>query len=133
MHTTNYTDTLILVAPDTKAQAGSVPPRPGTIAALQYELLAAAPYALTSDALMVAVEAARRGLGSGQHLALHDEIFAKPRACLRASPLAKSYGWGLHHDKHSKVALVGMETDLYRALEEDGEVVKVPAMRSARR
>lgn len=133
MHTTNYTSTLITVATDTKATAGEVPGRAGTIAALQYELLTAAPYTLTSDALLTAVAARRRGLGPEAHPALMAEIFARPQACLRTSPLAKSYGWGLHHDSEGRVALVGRETDRYAALAADEAVHKVPAMRNARR
>lgn len=132
-HTTNYTNTLILVAPDTKATSGAPPTRPGTIAALQYELLSAAPYTMTSDMLMTAVEARRRGLDATEHDALMSELFSRPRACLRTSPLAKSYGWGLHHDTESRVALVGSETARYRELMADVAVHKVAAMRSTRR
>ncbi|GKY88847.1 DUF6157 family protein [Sinisalibacter aestuarii] len=132
MYSTNYASTLILVAPDTKAVAGQVPARPGTIAALQYDLLAAAPYRYTSDELLTAVEARRRGLGPQAHQALAAEFFARPRACLRTSPLAKSNGWGLHHDAEGRVALVGCETDRYGALVADPSVHKVAAMRSSR-
>ncbi len=52
MHSTNYTDTLIRVSQDCRAMAGTVPPKPGSIAALQYDLLASAPYTRTSDDLL---------------------------------------------------------------------------------
>ncbi|WP_298711512.1 DUF6157 family protein [Micrococcus sp. 2A] len=35
-----------------------------------------------------------------------EAFFAKSQACLRASPLGKRHGWGLHHDAEGRVALV---------------------------
>ena len=63
MHTTNYTDTLILPAPDTKAQAAVAPPTgKGTVAELQYERLAAEVQDLREGLEMVE-ERARTELG----------------------------------------------------------------------
>jgi len=55
-----------------------------------------------------------------------------PHACLRASPLVKTYGWGIHHDSEGKVALVGRQTDEYKKLVQDRDVEKVAGMRSRR-
>ena len=53
MHTTHYTDTLILPAPDTKAQTATAPPTgKGTVAELQYDRLSAGDYLWTSDDLL---------------------------------------------------------------------------------
>jgi len=132
MHTINYQNTLILVATDCAATHGTAPTKPGTVAALQYEMLRDAPYALTSDDLLVAVEAVRRGIGTDEHEALRAEIFAKPQACLRASPLVKTYGWGLHHDDLGRVALVGCDTSDYARMAADPALAKAPGMRSRR-
>ncbi len=131
-YTTNYTDTLILVAEDCKVAQGTVPTKAGTIAALQYELLRDAPYALTSDALLIAVEARRKDIPSDELDALADVFHSRGQACLRASPLAKTYGWGFHHDAEGKVALVDMSSPRYAALIEDEETAKTRAMRSSR-
>ncbi len=115
MHTTNYLDTFIVIAADCPAAAGTPPTRPGTIAALQYEIIAASPYRYTSDDILVEVLARRRGV-DGDRAALRAELFAKPQACLRASPLVKQYGFGLHHDGQGRVAAYGVETADYQRL-----------------
>jgi hypothetical protein len=57
-------------------------------------------------------------------------FFAKPQACLRTSPLAKQYGWGLHHDGDGRVALYGVETGEYRRLASGGASRVIAAVRS---
>jgi hypothetical protein len=123
MHTTNYRDTLITPSPDCRVSTGTVPEKPGTVAAVQHALLAR-PYAMTSDDLLHAAHAERGGEMS------RETFFAKPQACLRASPLVKQFGWGIHHDAEGRIALLGMESDAYRALLDDPAVKKVPGMRS---
>lgn len=124
-YTTNYRDTLITASPDTPVQVGTVPEKPGTVAAIELELLAK-PYAMTSDELLHAVHRARGGEKSVT------EFFAKPQACLRASPLVKQFGWGVHADGQGRIAAIGMETPAYRKLLDDPAVAKVPGMRSKR-
>lgn len=126
MHSTNYFDTLITVSPDCPVASSAAPVKPGTIAERQYARLAAAPHAMTSDALLLAVERDRKGAVSAE------AFLARPRACLRASPLVKRHGFGLHHDSQGRVALVAMESPDYARLLADPAVVKRPGMRSAR-
>lgn len=52
---------------------------------------------------------------------------------MRTSPLAKTYGWGIHFDDEAKVALVPMGSTQYDALRNDPEVTKTQAMRSSRK
>lgn len=130
MHSINYTNTLITMAEDCPAATARAPEKPGTVAALQYEMLAAAPYKLTSDDLLVEVEARRKG--ASDKAALRAALFSKPQACLRASPLVKTYGFGLHHDGQSRVALIPAESPRYAELLADPAVKKRPGMRSAR-
>jgi hypothetical protein len=61
-----------------------------------------------------------------------EEFFGKSHACMRASALAKTYGWGLHFDSDGRVALVGVETDRYRELASDTSLSHTRAMRSKR-
>ena len=56
-------------------------------------------------------------------------FFARPKACLRASPLVKQYGWGLHHDAHGRVAAYGVETAAYRKFLTRTDVGVVAGMR----
>jgi len=132
MHTTNYFNTLIEVSADCAAGTGVVPQRVGSVAALQYGFLSGAPYRFTSDALLAAVAATRRGLGEAEWPRVGAELFARPQACLRASPLVKSYGWGLHHDAEGRVALVARDSDEYQRLLADTALTKWRGMRSAR-
>ena len=122
---TNYRDTLITASPDSPVSAGTVPEKPGTVAAVQHGLLAT-PYAITSDDLLHAAHLARGGDKS------REDFFARPQACLRASPLVKQYGWGVHHDGEGRIALLGMESAEYRRLLDDPAIAKTPGMRRAR-
>ncbi|GGL74909.1 DUF6157 family protein [Wenxinia marina] len=132
MHTTNYRNTLITVSADTRARRASVPNRPGTVAERQYRMIAAAPYALTSDDVIATVEADRKDIAEAERAAFRADYFATGRACLRTSPLVKSYGWGIHHDAEGRVALVARDSADYARLEADPAVAKVPGMRSSR-
>jgi Family of unknown function (DUF6157) len=118
----NYVDTFIAVAQDCAATRGVVPePRNGrrTVAILQYEMIAEAPYTLTQEDVLF--ETWLRGSDTGalddaERARLRAEFFVKPRACLRASPLPKQYGWGLHFDDEGRVALYSVDSAEYRRL-----------------
>ncbi|MBC9035009.1 hypothetical protein IAG41_21670 [Sphingomonas sp. JC676] len=125
MHSTNYRDTLVTVSADCPVATGTIPEKHGTIAAVEYGLLAQ-PYAMTSDDLLFETHRARGGDQS------REEFFARPQACLRASPLVKQFGWGVHHDGEGRIALVGIESDVYRRMLDDPTVAKTPGMRSKR-
>lgn len=132
---TIYRSVFIEVAPDCPADTAQPPPtaaRP-SIAAIQYRLLTERPYELTSDDVLFALHLERTELAAGVDLATERAgFFAKDRACLRASPLSKRYGWGTHHDAEGRVALVGLGTDRYDELRVDPTVRHLRAMRSAR-
>jgi hypothetical protein len=124
-HTTNCRDTLITASPDCPVATGTVPEKPGSVAAVQHALMAD-PYAMTSDDLLFQAYRARGGDKS------REAFFARPQACLRTSPLVKQFGWGVHHDAEGRIALLGMESAAYAALLDDPAVVKRPGMRSRR-
>jgi hypothetical protein len=135
----NYISTFIAVAADTKATEGSVPqPRSGkkTVAQLEYELISAKLYQLTQEEVQFAVHVHRSELSAEDvrvnRSLLWSEFFAKPMACMRASPLPKSYGWGLHFNAEGRVALVGVETAAYEGLLRDSAIQHTAAMRSKR-
>jgi hypothetical protein len=116
--------------PDSAATGGIIPPKPDSIAGRHYALLVAAPYTMTSDDLLFAVHAAKNDL------AVTDEaraaFFVQPKACLRASPLPKQFGWGVHHDAATRIALHAVGSTEYARLLNDAAVKKVAAMRSKR-
>jgi hypothetical protein len=129
-HTTNYHNTFVTVAPDCAVTSGIVPEKPDSIAGRQYALLADAPYKLTSDDLLFAVHAAKNGLPETDENRV--EFFSQPKPCLRASPLPKQYGWGIHHDGDGRIALVAVSSAEYDRLSHDKSVKSTPAMRSKR-
>ena len=140
-HTTNYFDTFITVAPDSKADGAAEPPvKEGaapSVAARTYAMIAEAPYAHTSDDVIFTVWADRRDLPESERPAARDEFFSKGQPCLRSSDLGKRYGWGVHADADGRVALYPLGSAEYRALADgaapDGTPVAVtPAMRSSR-
>lgn len=129
--TTNYTSAFIAVAPDSDAISGTKP-KPGTVAALQLALLRGSPYGFTSDDLLFEVHARRAGIADADRVNERELFFAKSRACLRASPLGKTYGWGLHHDAHGRVAAYGVGSEDYDRLASDAGLKRTQAMRSKR-
>lgn len=135
-HTTIYFDTLIEPAEDTKAVSGTTPPSKGnkrTIAEMQYEIMSKYPYKFTSDDVLFQIYADRHDLAKSEYKNARDQFFSKGQACLRTSPLAKTYGFGIHCDSEGRVALYGMETEKFQSLQSDRKIKKVKAMRSSRK
>lgn len=130
--TTNYTEAFITVSPDSTATAGTTPTKAGSIAQIQHELLTRQPYHYTSDDLLFEVHAIRQGIAAKDRKPAREAFFAKPQACLRASPLVKQFGWGLHHDADAKVAAYGVGSEAYRELNTRADLKIVAGMRSKR-
>ncbi|OJU73629.1 MAG: hypothetical protein BGO09_05825 [Bacteroidetes bacterium 47-18] len=134
-HTTNYFNTLITVSEDCKYLQGTIPvDKPGkkTIAGYQYEQIAGHPFAYTSDDVLFDVYADRNDIPTGERKEERSRFFSKGQPCMRTSPLAKTYGWGIYSNAQGRVKLVDSASDEYRRLLQDDTVKKVPAMRSSR-
>lgn len=136
MHTTNYVNVFIEIAEDAKTTQGEVPPLKGKkkpVATLQFEMLYVNPYQYNSDEVLFGVFARRKGFDE-EELARQKEIyFSKGQPCLRASPLTKSYGWGVHSNEEGKVAIDGTETEEYQQFLRNPSIRKVKAMSSKRK
>lgn len=135
MGSTNYVGTFIQVADDCPVEAAEQPPasvKAPSVAALQYALISEHPYEFTSDDVLFEVHATRQSIPAETRTQAREAFFAKDQACLRASPLGKRYGWGIHHDADSHVALVPLGSDEYRSLTADPAVKQLKAMRSKR-
>jgi hypothetical protein len=115
MKTTNYNNTFIAVAESGKKTVGTIPPQktPPTIAQLSYDIISQNPYQYTSDEILLAIYRQRHGDVSMQ------DYNRKNQACLRCSPLAKTYGWGFHFAEDWKVAIYGVESAEYQRLLND--------------
>lgn len=141
MHSTNYFDSFIGVAPDSGAERGT-PPKDGdnpSIARRTFLMIHEHPYRYTSDDVIFAVYADRKGIPRSERAEARKTFFSKGQPCLRASDLGKKYGWGVHSDAEGRVALYGVETEEYEELAggkrhgKNGEPVAVThAMRSRR-
>lgn len=137
-HDLNYYDTFIAVAPDSSAPTGREPAEGAklSVARAQFELVAPEPYRWTQEDVLVATSGALRGrddLAEDERARLREEFLARPQACLRASPLPKTHGWGLHMDHEGKVALHGVGTPDYERLSTDPGLTQLRAMASRRR
>ncbi|MEZ4702560.1 MAG: DUF6157 family protein [Rhodothermales bacterium] len=133
VHTTNYIDTFIEIAEDAEALDGIVPPARGdarTVAQLQYEMLADRPYAYTSDDVLFTVYATRKELSDDELAEQRAAFFSKGQPSFRASPLTKTYGWGVHNDSEGRIAIYPVGSEAYNRFLADPSVKKVKAMRS---
>jgi hypothetical protein len=135
VHTTNYKDTFIEIADDSPASSGEIPPLKGdkkSVANLQYELISKNPYKFTSDDVLFKVYAERNDLSESELAQAREQFFSKGQPCLRASPLTKRYGWGIHNDENGKIALFGSDSETYKKFCKDKSVTTVKAMKSSR-
>lgn len=132
-HTTNYTDTFIEVAEDCTANIGEIPPTKGdekSVANVQFEMISGNPYKYNSDEILFNCYAVKKGLTKIELRAEREIFFSKGQPCLRASPLTKRYGWGIHCDADGKIAMYGVETADYKKYSADKKLKIVKAMRS---
>lgn len=132
IHTTNYQNTFIEVAEDCPVSVSQIPPakKIETAAEIQYNLIKNNPYLFTSDDIVFETFALKNNLTDSEKPNERNKFFSKGQPCLRSSALSKRYGFGIHHDQNSKIALVPVESDDYKKLCEDTSVKKVKAMRS---
>lgn len=135
IHTTNYINTFIAVAEDCPIMAAEVPPVKAdakTIANLQFEMIYETPYKYTSDDVVFGVYATRNAIAKPRLKEERTEFFSKGQPCLRSSPLAKRYGWGIHHNDKGYIALYAAEGNEYKRLAADVNIVQKRAMASKR-
>lgn len=135
-HSTNYYNTFIEIAEDSPVDFGEAPvskKEKKTAAEMQYDLIARHPYTFTSDEVVFRIYAEKKELLPSEYEQAQSDFFSKGQPCLRASPLGKRYGFGIHYDQDGRMALYGAETKEYKAFLDDASVKKVKAMRSARK
>lgn len=133
----NPLNQFIEVAPDCPTDKAVIPQDKSdkrSIASIEYELLSGQPYGYTLEELKFATHVLHKQIPPAEATAnrqkLWDEYFAKPCACMRASPLTKKYGWGAHYNEHGKIAIYPVGGAEYRRFVQDGNIKKYFAMRS---
>lgn len=124
IHSTNYFNTFIEVAEDTKADKGIPPPskKPKTNAEMQYDLISKKPYKFTSDDVFFLIYAEKNDLTLEEDTQAREQFFSKGQPCFRASPLTKTYGFGVHSNDEGKIAIFGMETKEYQQFIKDTKI-----------
>ncbi len=135
VHTTNYTNTFVQIADDCPIGEGEIPPVKAdgkTVANMQFEMIQKHPYNYTSDEVLFSIFAERNDISKSEMNDARALFFSKGQACLRASPLTKRYGWGVHHNAEGKIALYGSETKEYKKLCADKNIKIVKAMKSGK-
>lgn len=135
-YTTNYYHTFIEIAEDCPVDFGEVPVAKNdkkTVAEKQYNLITGEPYKLTSDEVIFRIYAEKNDLLPSEYEEAKLDFFSKGQACLRASPLGKRYGFGIHYDHEGRMALYGAETEKYKELLRDPAVKKLKAMRTSKK
>jgi Family of unknown function (DUF6157) len=131
----NYFDTLIEVAEDSAATEARAPTGRGgkkTKAVVEYQLLAEHPYTYTEQDIAFEVYAALHEIPTQDRPTVREQFLRKGHPHLRASPLAKRYGWGIHNNADGKVALIAVESPEYQQLLNDPRITKIKAFRSTR-
>ena len=135
MTSTNYFNTFIEIAEDCTATSGQMPPVKGekqSVANLQFAMLYEHPYEFTSDDILFSVFATRSELPQEDLEEQRELFFSKGQPCFRASPLTKTYGWGVNSNGEGKIAMYGVESEAYQRFVADEAIVKKKAMRSKR-
>ena len=134
MHSTNYFNTFISVAEDCPVDKAEIPnSKKPTIPSLQFQIINNNPYRYTSDDVLFEVFAIRQSIPEEEKAEAREKFFSKSQACLRSSPLAKRYGWGIHHDKDGYIAIVAVESDDYKKFKSNPSLRHIKAMRSTRK
>lgn len=133
--TTNYTNTFIQIADDCPAVVAEIPPSKNdvkTAANIQFELISNNPYRFTSDDVLFQVFAEKNDLTENEYESAREKYFSKGQPCLRASPLTKRYGWGVHFDENSKIAIYAANSAEYQNFSNNQSVKVIKAMKSAK-
>jgi hypothetical protein len=131
----NYHDTLIEVADDCPVTEAEVPRARGakkTKALVEYELLVNRPYKYTEEDIAFDVYAILHEIPKAIWLEERKQFLSKGHPHLRVSALPKRYGWGIHNNSDGKIALIAVESPLYKQLLNDPRITKIKAFRSTR-
>ncbi|PKR80687.1 hypothetical protein CW751_07915 [Brumimicrobium salinarum] len=134
MKTTNYFNTFIEIAEDCPVKVAEIPAMKGekkTVALLQFEIIDQHPYRYTSDEVLFTIHALKNDFSPHDKSEM-EAYFSKGRACFRASPLGKRYGWGIHYNNEGKMALYGIGSKKYSEFVNDKRLEHVKAMRNKR-
>ncbi|TKC18846.1 DUF6157 family protein [Robertmurraya kyonggiensis] len=130
----SYKNTFIKVSEDSPITSAVAPlPRNGkpTTASIEYDLISKNPYKYTQDDVQFETYLIKNQMNSTDEL--RQQFFSKPKACFRASPLVKKFGWGIHYDADGKIALFEVESENYNGFLHTDGITLLKGMRSKRK
>ena len=133
IHTTNYISTFIGAAEDCPVIYAEIPvinsDKP-TIAAIHFGILNGNPYKFTSDDVIFQTFAIKNELADSEIDSARELFFSKGQACMRCSPLTKKFGFGIHADADSKIAIYAVDSNEYQVFMANKSLKIVKAMRN---
>lgn len=132
----SYINTFIVISEDSTVTSGMVPiPRneKPTIASIEYDLIKNNPYQFTEEDVQFKTYLTKNQLDSTNLADLREQFFSKPKACFRASPLVKTYGWGIHYDEQGKIAIYDVNSEKYNHFLNSDNITILKGMRSKRK
>ncbi|WHX66343.1 DUF6157 family protein [Peribacillus frigoritolerans] len=132
----SYKNTLITISEDSKVSSAKVPvirnEKP-TIAYIEYNLINNNPYKFTQEDVQFKTYLIKNQMEAENAAELREQFFSKSKACFRASPLVKNYGWGIHYNNQGKIAIYDVNSEMYNQLLKQDDITKLKGMRSKRK
>ncbi|MCP1493147.1 hypothetical protein J2Y73_003178 [Peribacillus frigoritolerans] len=132
----SYKNTLITISEDSKVSSAKVPvirnEKP-TIAYIEHDLINNNPYKFTQEDVQFKTYLIKNQMEAENAAELRKQFFSKSKACFRASPLVKNYGWGIHYNNQGKIAIYDVNSEMYNQLLKQDDITKLKGMRSKRK
>ena len=132
----SYKNTLITISEDSKVSSAKVPvirnEKP-TIAYIEHDLINNNPYKFTQEDVQFKTYLIKNQMEAENSAELREQYFSKSKACFRASPLVKNYGWGIHYNNQGKIAIYDVNSEMYNQLLKQDDITKLKGMRSKRK
>lgn len=132
----SYKNTLITISEDSKVTSAKVPvirnEKP-TIAYIEHDLINNNPYKFTQEDVQFKTYLIKNQMEAENAAELREQFFSKSKACFRASPLVKNYGWGIHYNNQGKIAIYDVNSEMYNQLLKQEDITKLKGMRSKRK
>jgi len=134
----SYKNAFITISDDSDVHNAIVPlPKnhKPTIASIEYDLISKNPYKYTQEDVQFYTYLIKNNIEFQQDKIgeLRDDFFKKPKACFRASPLVKKFGWGIHYDDEGKIALYPVNSEDYSSFLQSDTIKIIKGMRSKRK
>ncbi len=132
----SYKNTLITISEDSKVSSAKVPviknEKP-TIAYIEHDVINNNPYKFTQEDVQFKTYLTKNQMEAENSAELREQFFSKSKACFRASPLVKNYGWGIHYNNQGKIAIFDVNSEMYNQLLKQDDITKLKGMRSKRK